>query len=527
METVVIGILGRRLDGGYGIKRWNRWRPTVSIGQSEELAVSRLHLAYHPQEFELAGVVATDLADVRPGLDVQLHEMAIDDPWNFEEVYGALHDLSREIRIDRRRERLLVHVTTGTHVMQICLFLLTEARYLPGKLLQTSPPTNKETAGGQFATVDLDLSRYDAIAKRFAAETREATSFLKSGIETRSPGFNTLIDEIERVGVRSREPILLEGPTGAGKSQLAGRLYELKRERAQLEGRFVEVNCATLRGDAAMSALFGHVRGAFTGAEQEREGLLRVADGGLLFLDEVGELGLDEQAMLLRAIEERRFLPVGSDTEVESRFQLIAGTNRDLGKAVAEGLFRDDLLARIDLWSFRLPSLAERREDIEPNLDWALERWSGEHGQRVTFNREGREAYLAFALNPSSTWRRNFRDLNASIARLATLAPSNRIGPDGVAHECARLTRDWASSAGQSTSDIDLEALLGAEGLAEVDRFDRAQLAEVVRVCRSSKSLSAAGRELFQASRAKKASNNDADRLRKYLARFGLTFDGV
>ena len=116
---------------------------------------------------------------------------------------------------------------------------------------------------------------------------------------------------------------------------------------------------------------------------------------------------------------------------------------------------------------------------------------------------------------------------NASIARLATLAPSNRIGPDGVAHECARLTRDWASSAGQSTSDIDLEALLGAEGLAEVDRFDRAQLAEVVRVCRTSKSLSAAGRELFQASRAKKASNNDADRLRKYLARFGLTFDGV
>ena len=187
------------------------------------------------------------IRDSRPGLDVQLHEMAIDDPWNFEEVYGALHDLSREIRIDRRRERLLVHVTTGTHVMQICLFLLTEARYLPGKLLQTSPPTNKETAGGQFATVDLDLSRYDAIAKRFAAETREATSFLKSGIETRSPGFNTLIDEIERVGVRSREPILLEGPTGAGKSQLAGRLYELKRERAQLEGRFVEVNCATLR----------------------------------------------------------------------------------------------------------------------------------------------------------------------------------------------------------------------------------------------------------------------------------------
>ncbi len=166
----------------------------------------------------------------------------------------------------------------------------------------------------------------------------------------------------------------------------------------------------------------------------------------MLFLDEIGELGLDEQAMLPRAVEERRFLPVGSDAVIESRFQLIAGTNQDLGHAVAEGAFRDDLLARIDLWSFRLPSLAERREDIEPNLDWALDRWSEEHGQRVTFNREGREAYLAFAHEPSATWRRNFRDLNASIARLATLAPLNRIGPSEAAHECARLTRDWGAT---------------------------------------------------------------------------------
>jgi transcriptional regulatory protein RtcR len=494
---------------------------------SEDLALDRFHLAYLPGEENLSAVVATDMADARPGLEVRLHELAIDDPWNFEQVYGALHDLSRAVKLDRETERLLVHVTTGTHVMQICLFLLTEARYFPGKLLQTSPVRGGDSAEGEIHTVDLDLSRYDAIAKRFAAESREGTSFLKSGIDTRSAAFNSLIDEIERVGVRSREPILLEGPTGAGKSQLAGRIYELKRERAQLEGRFVEVNCATLRGDAAMSALFGHVRGAFTGAEQAREGLLRSADGGLLFLDEIGELGLDEQAMLLRAIEERRFLPVGSDEEVESRFQLIAGTNRDLGKAVAEGVFRDDLLARIDLWSFCLPSLAERREDIEPNLDWALERWSAENGQRVTFNREGREAYLAFAHEPGSTWRRNFRDLNSSIARLATLAPSSRIGPEEVAHECARLRRDWAATAHGQHFDVDLEALLGPEHLADVDRFDRAQLAEVVRVCRASKSLSAAGRELFQASRAKKSSSNDADRLRKYLARFGLSFDGV
>src|SRR4029077_5505398 len=104
----------------------------------------------------------------------------------------------------------------------------------------------------------------------------------------------------------------------------------LKRTGHQVKGDFIEVNCATIRGDAAMSALFGHVKGAFTGAVNARPGLLRTADDGMLFLDEIGELGGDEQAMLLRALEEKVFLPLGSDKETRSDFQLIAGTNRDL-----------------------------------------------------------------------------------------------------------------------------------------------------------------------------------------------------
>ena len=121
-----------------------------------------------------------------------------------------------------------------------------------------------------------------------------------------------MIEQIERVAIASRAPLLLTGPTGAGKSQLARRIFELKKARRQVAGEFVEVNCATLRGDGAMSALFGHVTGAFTGAVEDRPGLLRTADGGVLFLDEIGELGLDEQAMLLRALEEKTFLPVGA-----------------------------------------------------------------------------------------------------------------------------------------------------------------------------------------------------------------------
>src|SRR4030095_5687640 len=157
-------------------------------------------------------------------------------------------------------------------------------------------------------------------------------------------------------------------------------IYELKRARHQVEGGFVEVNCATIRGDAAMSALFGHVKGAFTGAINSRPGLLRAADGGILFLDEIGELGPDEQAMLLRALEEKVFLPMGSDREVKGDFQLVAGTNRDLVALVRAGKFREDLLARINLWTFHLPGLRDRPEDIEPNLNYELEQYARRTG---------------------------------------------------------------------------------------------------------------------------------------------------
>lgn len=297
-------------------------------------------------------------------------------------------------------------------------------------------------------------------------------------------------------------------------------MFELKKLKHQLPGRFVEVNCATLRGDGAMSALFGHVKGAYTGAGSDRAGFLRSAHQGLLFLDEIGELGLDEQALLLRALEEKRFPPVGSDKEAESDFQLIAGTNRDLRTAVAQGRFRDDLLARLNLWTYRLPGLSERVEDIEPNLDFELERWSRDQHQRVAFNREARTRFLAFATRPEARWTGNFRDLGASVMRMATLANAGRIQVESVDEEIARLRGLWRESSAPSP----LDTLLG-ERVDALDRFDRVQLEEVVRVCAQAKSLSDAGRTLFAVSRTQRSSTNDADRLRKYLARFDLDWD--
>jgi transcriptional regulatory protein RtcR len=518
---VVIGFLGSTLDASkFGPTRWNKWRPTVGLTMHEDLRVDRLVLLHGAAHGRLADYVTEDIASVSPETDVQPHRIDFRDPWDFEEVYGKLLDFARAFPFDPEAEDYLIHITTGTHVAQICLFLLTEANYLPGRLLQTQPRRGTNDGIGTWTAIDLDLSRYDSIATRFAAASAESTSFLKSGIETRNAAFNHMIDEIEQVAARSRAPLLLMGPTGAGKSQLARRIYELKRLKHQVKGPLVEVNCATLKGDGAMSALFGHRKGAFTGAIADRPGLLRAADTGMLFLDEIGELGLDEQAMILRAIEDKRFLPVGSDKEVASDFQLIAGTNRDLAAYVAEGRFRDDLWARLNLWTFTLPSLAERREDIAPNLDYELDRHAEREGERVSFNKEARERYLAFATGPAARWPGNFRDLAASITRMATFSPKGRIDVPLVDTEIARLRRLWSVD----PEDDGLAAVLPPDKLAGLDRFDRVQLSHVIATCRSSRSLSDAGRTLFAASRANRTSTNDADRLRKYLGRFNLSW---
>jgi len=517
-RRVVIGVLGTVMDKrGKRANRLRKWRPTVGLCQQPDLPVDRLELLHQPQDRGMAEQITEDIRLLSPHTTVRPWSVTIADPWDFEEVYAAFLDFATHYKFDTEHEEYLVHITTGTHVAQICWFLLTEARYLPASLIQTSPASRdapEEAAPvGRYSIIDLDLSRYAALTSRFQREQQESVSFLKAGIDTRNATFNALIDQIERVALRSTAPVLLTGPTGAGKSFLANRIYQLKQSRHQLTGRLVAVNCATLRGDNAMSTLFGHVKGAFTGAATARAGLLREADGGVLFLDEIAELGLDEQAMLLKAIEEKTFFPFGSDKEVRSDFQLIAGTHRDMRQWVAEGRFREDLWARINMWSFALPGLAQRREDIAPNVEYELQRFATEAQSQVRFDREARERYLRFADSPQALWRGNFRELGSSVARMATLAEQGRITLALVEEEIVRLQESWQIATPSAAMALDL--------------FDQRQLETVLEVCRRSASLSEAGRELFAVSRMKKVNPNDADRLRKYLTRFGLSWESL
>ena len=557
-KTAVIGFLGTTLDNGFNDKRWQRWRPTVSLGLHDELLVDELHILYSTRDKRLFKIIVNDIAQVSPHTQVIGHHVSLSSPWDFAEVYAELYDFAAAFDFQDDTDYLL-HLTTGTHVAQICWFLLVEAGFIPADLLQTSPCPRPDQADpqGRYQVIDLDVSRYDGLRARFEAEKQQHWQTLQANLVTQNAAYQQLISDIEKVATRSTAPILLMGATGAGKSQLASQIYALKKAKADNSvqnkyalNKFVEVNCATLRGDTAMSVLFGHIKGAFTGAASNREGLLKSADGGLLFLDEIGELGLDEQAMLLTAVEEQRFYPLGSDTQINVSFQLMAGTNKDLRQAVANGEFRADLFARLNTWTFFLPSLKDRLEDLPANIDYELARLGSEQQQQYRFTPEARQLYEAFAMSADATWQGNFRDLTASIIRLTTLAESKVIRIEDVQAEIERLSNIWGlpnhlnsvvnnSLSGfnsdsslaldrhliETTSQNTLDKYLDKDILAKVDTFDAVQLAYVIEVCIQHKNQAAAGRYLYANSRDKLKSPNDSDRLRKYLMKFGLKFD--
>jgi transcriptional regulatory protein RtcR len=272
-----------------------------------------------------------------------------------------------------------------------------------------------------------------------------------------------------------------------------------------------------------MSALFGQRRAATGIAGSERPGFLREADGGVLFLDQIDELGPDEQAAVLQVIETGRYCPVGSEAEVTARFHLIAAASCDPGALVRAGRLRPDLYARLSQWVFRLPPLRERREDIAAHLLALIDASERQLGRKTGFNADALARYLRFARDPATPWPGNLRDLHASAHRMTVLAERGRVTVAMVDAEIATLRGQW------DAADADGDAALLQSVLpgAILDEFDRAQLAAVIRACRASPSLSAAGRRLFAISREGKTSQNDADRLRKYLARFGLGWSDI
>ena len=210
--------------------------------------------------------------------------------------------------------------------------------------------------------------------------------------------------------------VLITGETGTGKELFAKAIHDNSRRAGE---SFVVVDCAALQGTLIESILFGHEKGAFTGAVQSRVGLIKQADGGTLFLDEVAELPLSLQKVFLRVLQERRFRPLGAQKEVESNFRLIAATNRDLEGMVRLGQFREDLLYRLRAQTIALPPLRESKEDIVPIAVYHTEKICKRSGlDAKTFSSDFIEALLSYH------WPGNVRELVNAIERAVAAASS-------------------------------------------------------------------------------------------------------
>ena len=524
-DTVVIGFLGTKLDGGLKTNRWERWRPSVNLCQQDDFAVSRFELLADPAHHRTARRVADDIALVSPGTRVNIVDMPIDNPWDLESVYGALFDFADLYPWQPERERYLVHITTGTHVAQICQFLLTEARFIPGEILQLSPPAGRgaPSSPGARSVIDLDLSRYDRLANRFAARQQADLGSLSDGLPTRNAALARTLSDVTRIATRSRDPMLLSGPNGAGKSGLAGRIHELRRRRHLADGELVEASAHSLQSES-VPALFGRRRG---GGYSARGGLLSRARGGTLFLDDIEALPSEAQARLSAWLSTGRYRPLGSDTEESASLHLIAGSTLS-PRELADHL-RPDLLSRLLHWHFALPALRDRREDLPDQIEAQLLRESARTGRKVGFNAEALATYRQ-GLARLGDLPGNFHDLNASVSRLAAMADGARITVADVERELPRLgqaEKGVADSGSHGGSDEALLRELLGDGLEQIDPFDRPQLALVIRTCQRSRSAADAGRALFSVSREARSTKNDGDRVAKYLKRFGLSWSAL
>lgn len=358
--------------------------------------------------------------------EIGVQEVALDieDPTDYPTILSELRAHLQEIQEDNQGANFYVSVASGTPQMHASWLMLVAGGELPARILHTRPP--EYVTPEKPAVAELDLQRPEFPEIRAPVRAEYAPSPLPDvEVACREVGIVGNHSEIERaieivamVAPQTSVPVLILGETGTGKELFARLVHKLS---GRLSDRFVPVNCASIPNELAESMLFGHRKGAFTGASEDRSGLFDRADGGTLFLDEVGELTTQIQSKLLRVLEEGRIQPVGAEQSHKVDARVVAATNRDLEKEIEEGRFRKDLYYRLQMSEITLPPLRDRRSDIPRLALHFLDQSNEEFDKNVRLSTEALEALQ------NRDFPGNIRDLKNVIGRAVLLAKDSVI----------------------------------------------------------------------------------------------------
>ena len=365
-----------------------------------------------------------------PEVEFQVLQETLSSPTDFGEIYAAaVRACGAAVEEAPDASSLTFHLSPGTPAMAAIWVILAKTRF-PAELIESS-----RQHGVRVASVPFDISA-DFLPDLLRRPDRELER-LSAGLAPEAPEFDEILHRsaaMKRVVLRARRvaprsvPVLIEGETGTGKELVARAIHRASPRRGR---PFVAVNCGALSPELVESELFGHERGAFTGASARRDGHFVAADGGTLFLDEIGELPLSAQVKLLRALQEGEVLPVGSSRPRTVNVRPIAATNRSLPSEVGAGRFREDLFYRLAVAVLRLPPLRERADDLALLIDRLLERVNRE-SERQPGHVHKKLSAGARNLLLSHPWPGNVRELQNTLRRAALWSSEETLTVDDV-----------------------------------------------------------------------------------------------
>ncbi|MGE0825343.1 MAG: RNA repair transcriptional activator RtcR family protein [Candidatus Binatia bacterium] len=407
-DPYAIGLIGQEEQPG----------PILSL--ANERTFDQIILFSTPKAEKNTAATVKALSSLLPDLKVEVRDLPLVDPTDYVTILRELRTHLRDICEAMPRAEFFIAVASGTPQMHACWVLLTASGEILARILHVRPPRFVSKDRPLVSEVDLTLPDFPLVRANVGAiEPTEAvppvdmeTALQQLGIIGDHPAVRNALETAATLA-NSTVPILILGETGTGKELFARFIHRLSGRPLD---QFVALNCAALPKDLVESILFGHKRGAFTGATNDQAGKFDQADGGTLFLDELAELPLPTQAKLLRVLQDGVVEPLGAKKPHKVNVRIVAATNQDVRKAIRRGNFREDLYYRLNVGEIKLPPLRDRRSDIPKITLHVLDRVN------ATLRRPKRLSPDALRRLQQYSWPGNVRDLENVIERSVRLA---------------------------------------------------------------------------------------------------------